>query len=154
MLFGVAFKAAGFIRPSEYGGTSSNIDLITGDFARLVLGVQLVLAGVQLPPKYIWHQKWSLFILLVPVMSIMWIVSASLILVCIPGLKFIQALIIASCVTPTDPVLCNSIVKGKFAEKHVPEALRNIISAESGANDGEIDPVSFAFTCVCFCVIN
>ncbi|KAF7728838.1 hypothetical protein EC973_005464 [Apophysomyces ossiformis] len=43
---------------------------------------------------------------------------------------------IASCFTPTDPVLANSIVQGKFAEKHVPPHVRHIISAESGANDG------------------
>src|SRR3954470_3392469 len=43
---------------------------------------------------------------------------------------------IASCVTPTDPILANSIVKGRFAEKHVPLHVRNILSAESGANDG------------------
>jgi NhaP-type Na+/H+ or K+/H+ antiporter len=57
-------------------------------------------------------------------------------------------------VTPTDPVLANSICKGepdsvftagsrltdartgRFAEKHVPLHVRNIIVAESGANDG------------------
>jgi NhaP-type Na+/H+ or K+/H+ antiporter len=46
------------------------------------------------------------------------------------------ALIIASCATPTDPVLSNSIVKGSFADQHVSPRLRNLISAESGANDG------------------
>lgn len=43
---------------------------------------------------------------------------------------------IAACVTPTDPVLSNSIVKGKFADKNVPKDLQKIIIAESGANDG------------------
>ena len=38
--------------------------------------------------------------------------------------------------TPTDPVLSNSIVKGKFADKNVPKDLQKIIVAESGANDG------------------
>lgn len=37
---------------------------------------------------------------------------------------------IAACFTPTDPVLCNSIVQGKFAEKHIPVHLRNLISCE------------------------
>jgi sodium/hydrogen antiporter len=39
-------------------------------------------------------------------------------------------------VTPTDPVLSNSIVKGKFADKNIPPELQKIIIAESGANDG------------------
>jgi NhaP-type Na+/H+ or K+/H+ antiporter len=54
----------------------------------------------------------------------------------VPNFKFLHALIVAACVTPTDPVLSNSIVKGKFADKHVPRPLQRIIVAESGANDG------------------
>ncbi|KAG0047708.1 hypothetical protein BGZ83_007279 [Gryganskiella cystojenkinii] len=45
-------------------------------------------------------------------------------------------MIIAACVTPTDPVLSNSVVKGRFAEKHVPPRIRYLLSAESGINDG------------------
>lgn len=47
----------------------------------------------------------------------------------------IDSLIIGSCVAPTDPVLANGIVRGKFAER-IPVHVRDIISAESGANDG------------------
>lgn len=45
-------------------------------------------------------------------------------------------MVIASAITPTDPVLANSITQGRFADKHVPVNVRNIIVAESGANDG------------------
>jgi hypothetical protein len=31
----------------------------------------------------------------------------------IPGLTFLESLVIGSCVTPTDPVLANSICKGE-----------------------------------------
>lgn len=54
----------------------------------------------------------------------------------VPDFKFIFALAVGSCVTPTDPVLSNGIVKGKFADKNIPDALQKIIIAESGANDG------------------
>lgn len=54
----------------------------------------------------------------------------------VPGISFLQALAIGACVTPTDPVLSNSIVKGKFADKNVPPGLQKIVVAESGANDG------------------
>jgi NhaP-type Na+/H+ or K+/H+ antiporter len=39
-------------------------------------------------------------------------------------------------VTSTDPVLSQAIAKGPFADKYVPRALREIISAEAGSNDG------------------
>ncbi|KAK9240601.1 Sodium/hydrogen exchanger family-domain-containing protein [Lipomyces kononenkoae] len=133
LLFGTTFKVAGLFRPTLYGTTTADI---TREFTRLVLGVQLVIGGVQLPGKYLWHEWRSLFMLLVPVMTTMWIVSALIIYLCIPKLNYLDALIIGACVTPTDPVLSNSIVKGRFAETSIAEPLRNLISAESGANDG------------------
>ncbi|KAJ3316592.1 hypothetical protein HDU76_001681, partial [Blyttiomyces sp. JEL0837] len=54
-----------------------------------------------------------------------------------------DALIISACLAPTDPVLANNIVKGKFAEKYIPEHVRLVISAESGANDGLGTPFLF-----------
>ena len=47
---------------------------------------------------------------------------------------------VGACVTATDPVLASSVVgKGKFA-KRVPGHLRNLLSAESGSNDGMAFP--------------
>jgi len=47
---------------------------------------------------------------------------------------------VGACITATDPVLASSIVgKGKFA-KRVPGHLRNLLSAESGSNDGMAVP--------------
>lgn len=54
----------------------------------------------------------------------------------VPHISFLQALAIGACVTPTDPVLSASIVKGKFADKNIPKPLQKIVIAESGANDG------------------
>lgn len=132
LLFGLIFNKAKWVIPEEYG----NVREITLEFSRLVLGIQLVLAGVQLPAKYLVKEWKSFFFLLVPVMTTMWVVTALIIWLIFPDLRYLDALIIGSCVTPTDPVLSNSVVKGKFAEKYVSESLRNIISAESGANDG------------------
>lgn len=66
----------------------------------------------------------------------MWLSSSLIIWGMVPGLTFVHSLAIGACVTPTDPVLSNSIVKGKFADKNIPENLQKIIIAESGANDG------------------
>ncbi|KAK4631885.1 Na(+)/H(+) antiporter 1 [Fulvia fulva] len=138
-LAGVVFSphATNWIRPLDYAdGNDVDLETITLYFSRLVLGVQLVLAGVQLPSKYLWKEKKSLSILLGPGMIIMWLVTSLLVWGLMPDIDFVMAIAIGSCVTPTDPVLSNSIVKGKFADKNIPPPLQKIIIAESGANDG------------------
>ena len=58
----------------------------------------------------------------------------------VPRLDWLDSLCCAACVTATDPVLASSVVgKGKFA-KRVPKHLRDLISAESGCNDGMAFP--------------
>lgn len=42
--------------------------------------------------------------------------------------------------TSTDPILSQAVAKGSFADKYVPRPLREIISAEAGANDGFASP--------------
>ncbi|KAK3304557.1 Sodium/hydrogen exchanger family-domain-containing protein [Chaetomium strumarium] len=69
-------------------------------------------------------------------MALMWITTSLLVWALVPGLTILHALAIGSCVTPTDPVLSAVIVKGKFADHNVPKELQQIITAESGANDG------------------
>ena len=69
-------------------------------------------------------------------MTMMWLSGSLLVWAMVPHLSFLHALAVAACVTPTDPVLSNSIVKGKFADKNIPKSLQKIIIAESGANDG------------------
>lgn len=57
---GVIFSphAANLVRPLDYAqGNAEDLETITLYFTRLVLGVQLVLAGVQLPSKYL-KQEW------------------------------------------------------------------------------------------------
>ncbi|EAU37610.1 conserved hypothetical protein [Aspergillus terreus NIH2624] len=139
LLAGIVFSphAANFIRPQEYAlNSDKNLEEITLYFTRLVLGVQLVLAGVQLPKRYLQLEWKSLSLLLGPGMAAMWLCSSLIIWALVPNFQFLHALVVGACVTPTDPVLSNSIVKGKFADKNVPRPLQRIIVAESGANDG------------------
>ena len=65
-----------------------------------------------------------------------WLCSSLLIWAMVPRLPFLQALVVSACTTPTDPVLSNSIVKAKSADKNIPKDLQKVIIAESGANDG------------------
>ncbi|KAK4194514.1 putative Na(+)/H(+) antiporter [Triangularia verruculosa] len=139
LLAGVAFSpaAANLIRPLEYtGGDQERLDTVTLYFTRLVLGVQLVLAGVQLPSRYLRKEWRTLGLLLGPIMTAMWLATALLVWGVVPGIGFLEALVVGSCVTPTDPVLSNVIVKGRFADHNVPRELQDVIVAESGANDG------------------
>ncbi|KAK3371733.1 Sodium/hydrogen exchanger family-domain-containing protein [Lasiosphaeria ovina] len=138
LLAGVAVSpsAADLVKPLEYAGSVENVNTVTLYFSRLVLGVQLVLAGVQLPSRYLKKQWRPLSLLLGPIMAAMWLATSLLIWALVPNMNFLHALVVGSCVTPTDPVLSNVIVKGKFADHNVPKDLQQIIIAESGANDG------------------
>ena len=139
LVAGIVFSphATNFIRPLEYAsGSQEDLSTITLYFSRLVLGVQLVLAGIQLPSRYLLRERKSLALLLGPGMTFMWLSSSLIIWGLVPNLDFLHALAVGACVTPTDPVLSSSIVKGKFADKNIPKHLQRIIIAESGANDG------------------
>ncbi|KAK5162544.1 Sodium/hydrogen exchanger family-domain-containing protein [Cryomyces antarcticus] len=129
--------ATNFIKPLDYAlGSEEALGTITLYFTRLVLGVQLVLAGVQLPSKYLKKEWRSLALLLGPGMTVMWLSTSLLVWALVPNISFLFALAVGASVTPTDPVLSNSIVKGKFADNYIPKELQKIIIAESGANDG------------------
>ncbi|CAO3584412.1 unnamed protein product [Absidia cylindrospora] len=110
--------------------------IFTGQFSRIVIAIQVMATGIHLPKTYIYTELRSLLLFLGPVMIWMWMISAFCVKSVFPYLSYVETLIIASCFTPTDPVLSNSILQGQFAEKHVPVTIRNILSAESGANDG------------------
>ncbi|KAI9595916.1 Sodium/hydrogen exchanger family-domain-containing protein [Syncephalis fuscata] len=132
-IFGIIIgpSVSGVVHIEQWGDT----DTITREYSRIVIALSVAAAGISLPKAYIVKEWRSLFTLLFPVMLIMWLVGAAFIYAFLP-LTFVEALMIAACITPTDPVLANSVVKGRFADQYVPDHVRNIISAESGANDG------------------
>ena len=85
------------------------------------------------------HWK-SVVFLLVPVMTYGWLITSLFIWWMIPSLSWLESLTCAACVTATDPVLASSVVgKGRFA-KRIPKHLRDLLSAESGCNDGMAFP--------------
>lgn len=138
-LVGVIFgpHAANLINPGTWGNT----DQITLEFSRIVLVVQCFAVGVELPKHYMEKHWRSVVFLLVPVMTFGWLITSLFIWGLFHAhLNWLDSLCIAACVTATDPVLASSVVgKGKFA-KRVPKHLRDILSAESGCNDGMAFP--------------
>jgi Na(+)/H(+) antiporter len=129
--------AADLINPREWG----NVDLITLEFSRIVLVVQCFAVGVELPRAYMEKHWKSVTLLLVPVMTFGWLITSLFIWWMFGShLNWLDSLCVAACVTATDPVLASSVVgKGKFA-KRVPKHLRDLLSAESGCNDGMAFP--------------
>ncbi|CAI5470993.1 unnamed protein product [Closterium sp. Yama58-4] len=108
------------------------------ELSRLVLAVQLVSAGLGLPLKYVERQWRTLAVLLGPTMLATLGISFALALALLPhaGVGWQTCLLVAACLTPTDPVLASTVLQGRFAEMHLPAPLRFMLQAESGANDG------------------
>jgi len=129
--------AADLIDPKTWG----NVDQITLEFSRIVLVVQCFAVGVELPKAYMERHWKSVTFLLIPVMTFGWLITSLFIWGLFGShLNWLDSLCIAACVTATDPVLASSVVgKGKFA-KRVPKHLRDLLSAESGCNDGMAFP--------------
>ncbi|KAG1815926.1 Sodium/hydrogen exchanger family-domain-containing protein [Suillus subaureus] len=117
---------ANLFTPREWGPLESTVTL---EVMRIVLATGLFAVGVELPCAYMKEHAKSLLIMVVPTMAFGWVAL-------FPELNYISSLCIAACLTPTDPVACAAITRGKFATKHVPVNIRRILSAESAANDG------------------
>ncbi|VVT58490.1 uncharacterized protein SAPINGB_P006235 [Magnusiomyces paraingens] len=129
--------------------TWGNTDNITLEISRIVLVVQIFAVAVELPKKYMLRHWFSVTLLLIPVMTFGWLIASVFIWKLVPTLRWVEALVLAACVTATDPVLASAVVgKGKFAQR-VPGHLRNLLSAESGCNDGMAFPFAYlALLCI------
>lgn len=66
--------------------------MITHEFTRIVIAIQVMAAGVSLPKAYLRKELRSILILLGPVMLFMWMVSGLLVWALIPGLSFVSFL--------------------------------------------------------------
>ncbi|KAI9224860.1 Sodium/hydrogen exchanger family-domain-containing protein [Blastocladiella britannica] len=126
-------SALGLINTNAWDPTA--VAEISFQASRFLIAVQVTFAGIELPGKYLWTQGRSISVLLTLIMLLKWLTTAGFMTLLL-GLPFLDALVLASCIAPTDPVLAMAIVKGKYAERHVPEHLRDLLSCESGANDG------------------
>ncbi|KAI8816459.1 Sodium/hydrogen exchanger family-domain-containing protein [Fimicolochytrium jonesii] len=134
-ILGVIFgpRLLGIFDP--YQAFDQNIYWVLLELSRIILCIQCTAAGVSLPGSYVMREWRSLAVLLGVGMIGMWVISAAGLWL-ILGLDGWTAFIIAACITPTDPILAGSILEGRFAEQHIPVYVRDILTAESAANDG------------------
>ena len=105
------------------------------EVARLTLGIAVMGAALRLPTDYLRGHLWPLFLSLGPGLLLMGLTSAGLAAL-ILGLPVLPALLLGAILAPTDPVVAGSVTTGKIAEKFLPAPMRNLLTAESGANDG------------------
>ena len=137
-LIGIAFgpKGANILNPRQWGLE----DNITQETARVIVGLQVFTVGVELPKAYFSRHWKSVGMMLGPVMTFSWLVTAVFAYLVL-DMKFTTALIVSACLAPTDPVLAASVLSESRFSNRVPRRLRHMLSAESGCNDG----VSFPF---------
>ncbi|NHN48275.1 sodium:proton exchanger [Halostella sp. JP-L12] len=110
--------------------------------ARLTVAIAVMSIALRLPDEYFWRQRRALSALLLAGMTGMWLASG-LLAHLILDVPVWVGLLVGAVVTPTDPVIANTIVTGGTAAENIPTRLRNLISAEAGANDGGAYPFVF-----------
>ncbi|MBQ1016840.1 cation:proton antiporter [Micromonospora sp. D93] len=113
---------------------------LTRELSRGLLAVSLMAVALRFPISGYREVLRPVSVLLTAGMVGMAVVSAGLswLLLAVPlGI----AVLLGSCLTPTDPVLASSIVSGGPAERQLPARIRQVISGESGGNDGLAFPL-------------
>ena len=121
----------GWVELSNWGDPYTIVE----QFARLTVGLAVMAAALRLPQQYFRDHSGSIGAVLLPGMIGMWLVSAAVVYVAL-DISVLMALLIGAIVTPTDPVLAGTIVTGNAAEQNIPRSIRDLLTGESGANDG------------------
>ncbi|MBQ1023764.1 sodium:proton antiporter [Micromonospora sp. C95] len=116
--------------------------------SRILLAISLMAVALRFPLSDYRSVIRPVGVLLAVAMVGMAVVSAGLAWLVL-GLPLALAVLLGACVTPTDPVLASSVVSGGPAERQLPARLRQVISGESGANDG----LAFAFVVLALSVV-
>ncbi|KAF1831968.1 Na(+)/H(+) antiporter 2 [Decorospora gaudefroyi] len=137
-LVGIIFgpRGLGMLRPHDWGFS----DDIIQETTRLIVGIQCFAVGLELPGRYLQKKRRALLVLLGPVMTFGWFICAVFVMLLFRT-DLQTALTISACLTPTDPVLAASVLSNSQFSTRVPKRIRDLLSAESGCNDG----VSFPF---------
>lgn len=117
--------------PADWGDEQ----LILEELVRITLAISLMGVAFRLPDTWVRDYWRPLAAMLLLVMPLMWLVSSTLAWAVL-GLPVLQALLLGAILTPTDPVVADSIVTGKLAEERIAPETRHLLSTESGANDG------------------
>ncbi|MGY1780608.1 cation:proton antiporter domain-containing protein [Geodermatophilus sp. SYSU D01036] len=102
---------------------------------RLLLAISVMAVALRYPVRDVRANVRPVLLLLAVAMPVMAVVTAGL-AAAVLGVGLGTAALIGAALCPTDPVLASSVVTGKPAEQDLPARDRQILSLESGANDG------------------
>ena len=102
---------------------------------RLLLAVSVMAVALRYPMRQARARLRPVLLLLAIVMPAMAVVTAGLAALVL-GVGLGTAALLGAALSPTDPVLASSVVTGGPAEEDLPDRDRQILSLESGANDG------------------
>ena len=103
--------------------------------SRVLLAISVMGVALRYPFGAVRARSRGVVLLLLVALPAMALVSTGLAM-WILGTSFAAALLIGTAVCPTDPVLASSVVTGERAEEDLPAKDRELLSLESGANDG------------------
>lgn len=99
----------------------------------LVLSVMGI--GLRLSRDFLKTHLSSVSLVLILGMLLMWGLSGLIVWLLFP-LPAWLCFLIGAIITPTDPVLAETVVRGQEAKENIPPRVRNLLSSESAANDG------------------
>jgi len=103
--------------------------------SRVVLCLQTMVVSLSLPRGYILAFPRSIFSIVI----LVGFLKCAFTFVTLKAFTYLDnsaCWATAASLTPTDPILSSSIIKGRFAKRHISAKLRQLLSAESGINDG------------------
>lgn len=109
-------------------------DLVLLEGTRFLLALSVMSAALRFPVTDLRSVVRPAVILVLLVMPLAAAIGGAAALLL--GLPLALAFLVGACLCPTDPVLAASVVSGNLAEKELPARLRQVLTVESGSNDG------------------
>ena len=129
VVIGPVLRLGGFADHDGSGG------VFLEEAARITLALAVMGAALRLPRSY-GSRSWRTVAMVLGLgMPLMWL-FASLAAWALLPVSVLQALLVGAVLTPTDPVVAAGVISGVIAERCIPARLRNMLTAESGGNDG------------------
>ncbi|ORZ30908.1 Cation/H+ exchanger [Catenaria anguillulae PL171] len=107
--------------------------------ARYAIAIQVVASAMALPRGWFrrhWKEvAWLVGPIMLVTSAFVWGVAVGL-FSHTGGVHWPEILALAAALAPPDPVVVGTLVRGKFAQAHVAEPLRNLLNAESSVGSG------------------
>jgi sodium/hydrogen antiporter len=110
---------------------------------RLLLAISVMAVALRYPLSAVRSKVRPVVLLLAVAMPLMAVITAGL-SAWVLDVGLGAALLLGAALCPTDPVLASSVVTGGPAEEDLPARDREVLSLESGANDGLALPLVLA----------